>query len=369
MLTTPILQHLIRPFDATKDYEFIFYTSGGNQVLRNNLVIEDMNNAVIYDQSIETFGYKHKIPANTLINGVLYKVKIRTGGINNTWSQFSEYEMFYCFSPAIIGIPTINYEDQNRVYNQTVNFEATYLQAENEQLQSYRFLLYDSNKDLIQSFPEQFYSGVGNLNQEITGLTNGELYYIQVKTESVNGLLTDTALIWFRPFYIAPRLSVVLTPENLKEQGSIKLSANIVQIIGKLYDDSGNQINPLDIEYIDGEWIDLARPDYSRLIFDDGFDIAQSNFMMQIWCKNIEDNDVFLTLHSPYGELRLTKYNNRIHAFKTSKYHKLKSHFTSDVFDFDGNSQYMIYIKQINNLVDIEVVPYWKGGGNDDNWI
>ena len=30
----------IKPFDATKDYEFIFYINGGNQILRNNLIIE-----------------------------------------------------------------------------------------------------------------------------------------------------------------------------------------------------------------------------------------------------------------------------------------------------------------------------------------
>lgn len=359
MLTTPILKYPIRPFDATKDYEFIFYVNGGNQVLRNNLVIEDVvTNIEVYNQIQESFGYKHKVPAGTLINGKSYKVKIRTGGIDNKWSQFSEYQMFYCFSPAIITIPTINYDDQNRVYNQTVNFEAIYTQLEGELLQSYRFLLYDSNKDLIKSFPEQFYSGTGNLSQEIAGLDNGELYYIQVKTESVNGLLTDTELIWFKPFYITPRLSVVLTPENIKEQGAIKLSANIIQIIGKLYDNLGNQINPLSVEYIDDEWLDLTRIDYDKLVFDDGFNILQSNFMLKMWCKNILDNEVFLTLYSPYGKIELIKYNNMIHVFKTSKYHNLKSHFVSDEFDFDANLQYMIYLKQVDNLIDIAIKPY-----------
>lgn len=359
MLTTPILKSPIRPFDATKDYDFIFYVNGGNQVLKNNLIIEDIEkNAEVYNQTQESFGYKHKVLANTLINGKSYKVRIRTGGIDNKWSQFSEYQMFYCFSPATITIPTINYDDQNRVYNQTVNFEAIYTQTEGEQLQSYRFLLYDKNKDLIKSFPEQFYDGTGNLNQEITGLDNGELYYIQVKTESANGLLTDTESIWFKPFYVIPRLSVVLAPENLKEQGAIKLSANIIQIIGKLYDNNGNQINPLNIEYISDEWLDLTRIDYDRLVFDEGFDIIQNNFVLKMWCKNIYDNEVFLTLHSPYGKIELIKYDNRVHAFKAGKYHKLKSHFVSNEFDFNTNLQYMIYLKQVNNLIDIIMKPY-----------
>ena len=359
MLTNPILAYPIKPFDATKDYEFIFYINNKNQVLRNNLIIENVSdNVEVYNQTIESFSYKHKVLANMLVNGTVYKVKIRTGGLDNTWSQFSEYQMFYCLTPAIITIPTIDYTNQNRVYNQTVNFEAVYTQSENEQLQSYRFLLFDSNKDLIKSFPEQFYSGSGNLSQEITGLDNGTLYYIQVKTESVNGLLSGTELIWFKPLYITPRLSLVLTPENLPEQGAIKLSANIVQIIGKLYDNNGVQVNPLDVEYIDGEWLDLTRFDYDKLNFDDGFNIAQSDFTMKLWCKNIPDDKVFLTLNSPYGKVELMKYNNRIHAIKTSMFHKLKAHFISDEFDFTSNMQYMIYLKQTNNLIDMVVVPY-----------
>lgn len=364
MLITPILKSdmpisTIRPFDATKDYEFIFYVNGGDQVLRNNLVIKDLEtNEVVYDENQETFAFIHILPANTLKNGKAYKAKIRTGGINNTWSQFSESQMFYCFSPAIITIPTIDYNNQNRVYNQTVLFEATYTQPEGEQLQSYRFLLYNENKNLIKSFPEKFYQNEDSLTQEIAGLQNGKLYYIQIKTESVNGLLSETNLIWFKPFYITPKLSVVLFPENLPEQGAIKLSANIVQIIGKLYDNNGKLIDPNIVEYIDDEWLDLTRLDYDKLVFDNAFDILQNDFIMKIWCKNILDNKTFLILYSPYGNIKLIKYDNRIHAFKTNKYHNIKSHFVSDVFNFVDNNQYMIYLKQVNNLIDILIKPY-----------
>ena len=85
MLTNPILAYPIKPFDATKDYEFIFYINGGNQILRNNLIIENMStNIEVYNQTQESFSYKHKVLANTLVNGIVYKVKIRTGGLDNT---------------------------------------------------------------------------------------------------------------------------------------------------------------------------------------------------------------------------------------------------------------------------------------------
>lgn len=364
MLTTPSLRMPIRPFDATKSYDFIFYVNGGNQVLKNNLIIEDAETgASVYNGTQESFGYKHELMANKLINGKQYKAKLRTGGADNKWSQFCEYELFYCFSPAKITIPKeiIDTDNQNRVGNQTVDFEAIYTQDELEALQSYRFLLYDSNKDLIKSFPEKFYDGIGNMKQQIAGLENGELYYLQVKTESVNGLLSDTSLIWFRPFYITPRLSAVITPANLKEQGAIKLSSNIIQVIGKLYDGLEREIIPSNIEYVDGEWIDLTRSDYNELIFNDGFEVMQSDYTMKLWCKNIPDDLVFLSLYSKnkkgdvVGKMELLKRNNKIHAYKTLIGNSFKAHFASDEFDFTNKLNYMIDIRQISGLMDIGV--------------
>lgn len=360
MLITPILKSGLQPFNATLDYDFIFYVDvASDQVVRNNLVIEKVSdNTVVYNQTQESFSFKHKILANTLQNGVNYKAKIRTGNINNEWSQFSEYEIFWCFSPPTVNIVNIDYDNQHRVYNQTVEFRATYTQSELEELKSYRFLLYDSNKNLKQSFPEKFYNNEEYLTQEVAGLENGELYYIEVKTLSVNDNEGKSLLEWFRPFYITPRLFSVLTLENLSEQGAIKVSANILQILGKLYDNEGNEINPLNVEYIDDEWLDLTRIDYDRLVYDESFNILQSDFILKLWCKNFPDDLVFLILYSSYGKIELMKYNNRIHAFKSSKYHKLKSHFVSDEFDFTSNLQYMIYLKQENNLIDIKIQPY-----------
>lgn len=364
MLTTPSLKMPIRPFDATKSYEFIFYVNGGNQVLKNNLIVEDAETgAPVYNGTQESFGYKHELLANKLVNGKQYKVRLRTGGADDKWSEFCSYELFYCFSPARITIPKeiIDTDNQNRVGNQTVDFEAVYTQDEYEVLQSYRFLLYDSNKNLIKSFPEKFYDGVEKIKQQIAGLENGELYYLQVRTESVNGLLSDTSLIWFRPFYLTPRLSAVITPVNLKEQGAIKLSSNIVQIIGKLYDVEKNEIIPSDVEYIEEKWIDLTRPSYESLVFDKGFEVMQSNYTMKLWCKNVLDDVVFLTLYSRnekgvvVGKTDLVKRNDKIHAYKTLTGNNFKAHFASDEFDFTNKLEYMIHIRQTEGLMDIVV--------------
>jgi len=357
MLTTPILND-IKTFNATKDYTFTFNVIGGNQVVGNNLVIERISdNAVVYNQSQETFNFKHTLPAYTLTNGLNYRAKIRTKDINNNWSSFSTTLLFWCYSKPELHITTIDYENQNRVYNQTVLFEATYTQAENEIMQSYRYLLYNENKDLLKTFPEQFADGIQPLMQEITGLENGKLYYLEVVTLSPVGNTGSSGLVNFKPFYIAPKLTIAVTPENLPEQGAIKVSANIVQIILKLYDSHSNQINPMDVEYIDDEWIDMNRSDYLKLVADEGFNVFNDNFIMQLWCKDLPENKTFLTLYAPQGRLEVFKLKNRIRVYKYINDLNNPRYFVSNKYTLSSKQEKMVCLKQDNHLIDVQVTP------------
>ena len=353
MLTTPVLRRF-NPFDSAQEFMFRFDYQGSNQTNKNNLVIEKVSdNTVVYNQTITTFSLQHLLPANTLVNGVNYRAKIRVGDINNNWSQFSEYVLFWAFASPVITITTIDYDNQNRVYNQTVNFETTYIHPNNEILQSYRYLLYDSNQNLMTSFSEVFADGSVPLTQEITGLNNGELYYLEVKTQSVNGQLSSTGLINFKPFYIVPRLSAILTPENSPEQGGVKLSASLLQLRLKLYDGNGNEIDKSSVDYIDNDWIDMNRFDYGKLVTGQGFRIEQSNFTLQLWCKNIPEDEVFLTLYSTTGKTELKMYGNRVHAFKSIYGSTLVGHFASDEIVIGQDEVVSIIVKQVNNLIDL----------------
>lgn len=357
MLTTPILNE-IKTFSAIESYEFTFNVIGGSQVVANNLVIEKIdNNIEVYNQTKEAFNFRHELPANTLTNGVNYRAKIRTKDISGNFSNFSVSLLFWCYSKPSLYITTINYDDQNRVYNQTVIFETIYSQSENELLQSYRYLLYDENKNLLSSFPEHYSDGNDMLTQEIAGLENGRLYYIEVITLSPNGNAGTTGLVHFRPFYIAPKLTVTVTPENLPEQGAIKISANIIQIILKLYDNNGNQINPMDVEYVSDDYIDMNRIDYAKLVADEGFNILQNNFLLQLWCKDLPENKVFLTLYSPQGKLEMFKLNNRIRVYKYIDRLDFQGYFVSNEFEIVDGQELMVYMKQDNHLIDLQVEP------------
>lgn len=357
MLSTPIIrEYSIIPFSADKPYTFNFEYYGSNQVVRNNLIIERVNdNVVVYNQITETFELKHVVPANILENQHEYRVRVRVSDINNNWSNFSSYIIFWVIAEPTITIINIDYANQNRVYNQTVLFQAEYYQPDGDLLQSYKYYMYDSNKKLIKVFEEQFSDGMDLLTQEIAGLTNGTHYYLEVKTTSVNGRLGSSGLVEFVPLYVTPRISVVLTPENIYEQGFIRLNAALIQVILKLYDNNGNEINPINVEYIDNEWIDLTRLDYDKLIARDGFSITKPNFVLKLWCKNVPDDIVFLTLRSNYGRVEFIKYENRIHAFKYLNGSTIKPHFASNELVIGEDEEFVLYVKSENNLLDLVV--------------
>lgn len=387
MLTTPSMQIPIRPFDARIEYKFQFEVEGGAQVLKNRLVITNQSTGVkIYDITHDSFGYGHTIPPNTLINGETYLVKVQTGGLSvdavtgvqkEIWSLFSDEEIVYCLSPARITIPKtiIDTDNQNRVNNEEVNFEASYEQDEGEQLQSYRFILYDDTKQQIKIFDEQFYAGTGSMEQLVAGLKHSELYYIQVKTESVKGLLVDSEMFWFRPFYTVPTLTAIITPENLKDKGAIKLSSNIVQIVGELIDNTGNVIPFTDIEYVDNDKLDLTRPDYKKLVYEKGFAIQgdgikgidKSDFTLKLWFENIPLNESFLRLYDSNGEINLVRRNfydindetvppqSSIVAFKSLYDTNFMARFETDEFLYSEEKYYCLQLRHSKNLLDIKI--------------
>src|SRR5699024_4705272 len=117
---------------------------------------------------------------------VSYKARIKAGGANGEWSEWSDWVFFWVLEDPIVNITNIDYLNQNRVYSQTVNFIASYNHPDDEQLQSYRFTLYDSNKNILNVYEEKYYTDEVLLEQEVTGLSNGELYYIELKVFTVN---------------------------------------------------------------------------------------------------------------------------------------------------------------------------------------
>lgn len=367
MFTTPVIRP-IKPFDATVGNLFKFDVQSGPQVVRNKLTIKDNSTGlVVYEATQETFLYQHDLPpsatlpiAEQLINGKDYQASIMVGDILNNWSAPSEVEIFWVFSPPTL--TNTNIDEFNRIYNQTEIFTTTYAHLQNELLQSYRYLLYNENQGLITSFPEVFADGSLPLTQEIAGLNNGLTYFVEVRTLSQNGQEATTGLLEFTPMYIVPRLLTTLTVENDFDKGAIKLTANILQIILKLYDTVGNEIPPENIVYTDNTWIDMNNINYNKMVGTDGFSILQNDFMFQMWVKNLIENETIFRLIAPSGEIYGTYYGNRIHIFKKVNGIDIIPHFASEEFVLTLPDDTVVFrFDQKNNSIDINVTV--EGGG------
>lgn len=357
-MTTPSLIKPIKPFTPSESYDFPFTYVSGSQATQNNLIIEEVASSMeVYNSSVASFSLKHPLPVNTLTSGSPYRAKIRVGDANNNFSDFSEWVFFWVLEKPELNINNIDYGNQNRVYSQTVTFTADYTHPNNESLQSFRYNLYDSNKNLLKSFNEKYQDGSLPLEEEVTGLVNGELYYIELKIITVNLQELSTGLILVRPFYTAPVLTSAIGVENIKSEGAIKVTANIIQVIGKLYDQNGIEIAKEDIEYVDNEKLDMNRVDYARLVFDEGFDTDSDEFVLKLWCQNLPDTEVFMKLFSSYGWLDFRYFNDMIHIYKHQYNVNYPSYYTSNEFSLSVGQGMLIYVKGVYNSFDIKVTP------------
>ena len=311
---------------------------GGNQVTQNNLEIQrTLDNVVVYNQTIQSFQFNHTVPANTLVNGTEYRVRVRTGDISNNFSLFSDWVVFLCLATPVVSIDNIT---DGIVNNQTFIFEGSYSQANGELLQSYRYLLYNENSILLATSPEMF---DGLLQYEFGGLQNQVNYKVELKIITVNLMEATTGLIPFKAEYIQPILTTVINLENKQDEASIQINANVIQIIGE-----GENFT-----YINDEKVDVTGAN-SKVWFDEGFTIDR-NFTLKIWLEHITENLPFLKLYSGQGYIELVYYGQRIHAFKHMYNGAFVSHFaSSNELTITTLDQVFIFIQQINDLIDIQ---------------
>lgn len=339
-LTTPIVS-TITPFDATLVYTVNFTVSGGDQVTGNVLTVyNNTTNVVVYTNTVTSLILSNTIPANTLVNGVTYKCTIQTKNSLAQTSTASSSVVFIPLSPATITFTNIT---SGKVYDQNVTFSATYSQAQGELLQQFEYYLYDSNKNLLQSYPVQYTSSTP-LTQLVSNLNNGIIYFARINSISINGQTGDSGYVQFIPSYITPLLNTTLTAQNISSTGSILVNANIVQVLGTII--SGTPT------YTSSTWIDLTT---SQITFQQGFNINQDNFVLKLWCKNIPEDKVFLTLNSNSGHIDFEKSNSKIHIFRYLTNCSVVAHFISNTYTFVTNTSFMIYADSIGGLMDISV--------------
>lgn len=248
-LTQPIINP-IAAFDATLSQEITFLVIGGAQVLGNRIVISDNQTGdIVYDNKVTTMKLSHVIPANTLTNGGYYNVVIYTLGSLDSVSSPSVPVPFYCYSQPVLTINNIPATET--IENGTYTFQGNYLQQENEVLDSYQFILYDSNKNILSKSDVIYYQTNNSLSYTFVGMSNDTSYYIELKGQTVNSTLITTGLLYFTVRYSQPASFAIVDLVNDCANGYIQISSNIVAIDGKA--------EPAPPVYIDNKEVDLRR--------------------------------------------------------------------------------------------------------------
>lgn len=283
-LTQPIINP-ISAFDATRPHNISFVVIGGAKVIANRLVIRDnQTGSEVYNKMQSTMKLEHTIPANTLKNGGYYNAVIYTIDSGNNESTASTAVPFYCYSQPVLTIDNIPATETIR--NGTYKFTGSYLQQEDELLNSYQYTLYDSNKDILSQTSLIYYESDTSLSYTFVGMSNDTSYYVELSGETVNGTKITSGLKYFTVRYIQPASFAICDLVNNCENGYIQISSNIVAIDG-----TSNPTPPI---YIDDKEVDLRDPK-SWVRWSSGFRI-QDDFTMRVWGRDFNEYQNIITL-------------------------------------------------------------------------
>ena len=348
-LIRPIL-YSIPAFDATNSQIFNFNVSGGDQVVKNRLVIsKQSDNTIVYDNIQTTFAFRHVVPENTLTNGEYYSAYVITYNSANEQSAPSLGIQFYCFSSPSFEFSNIPI---NRVIsNASYNFIVTYDQDESEYLRSYTFNLYNSERVLLATSGIQYISNIStlplNINYTFNGLNDKETYYIEANGQTMHGMVVDTGFILFSVQYEVPNVFSIISLDNNCEGGYITIQSNLVGING--------ESNPSPPIYVDDNTaIDLTG-EGSYVLWNSGYEI-NGDFTASLWGRNFNENSKIIEMSNGIQTLTVNyrkDENGYFYAELIVKEGFYTYYLYTDSIDIYSNDKLQIWFRRIGNLYEI----------------
>lgn len=360
MLTTPIMI-LTSAWDAADEHVFQFNVIGGDQVVKNRLVIRDQEtNNIVYDGTQTTFKYEHIVsPPNDLSNGKYYTAQIQTFNAQDESSALSLPIQFWCYNTPTITFSNIPVD--NVIRNVQFSFEFIYDQSEGELLDYWIMDLYDSSDHVISSSGQQFPSSQTTPFQAsylFDGLNDNSTYSVMVYGETINGTDVNSETITFTVDYERPSQFGVIQLENNPCDGYIRITSNAAIIDGKS--------NPSPPEYIkDCTMADLRKDGY-WVMWDEGYRI-DGDWTLRIWGSEFNiGKPIFIQWTSNNSEKfpeKLEIYYNESNEgissqlysfFKIKVYYKNKSPYViyTNFIDVVTDEQIFLCVKRIDNMMD-----------------
>jgi hypothetical protein len=300
----------LNAFDARYEQIVNFNVTGGKQVIGNILIISEYHNAedgtdedgqtshwnVVYANSIQSYAYRHIIPAYKLTNGKRYRYSIQTFGVDanvsqqgnhitvtgNDISTRSNYVEFYCNSKPSLRIS--NMPSTSTIENGNYVFNAIYESSENVRLKEAVFYLYGSDLSLKQQSdkitPQT--NPPNTLTWNCEGLIDDEIYYIEILGKTVEGQECNSSRLKFVVDYSYEGTYLAITATNDPERGFVQINNNISEIDGHVFNKYDKEIPPT---FIDSSLLYLNNGDYLK--WDSGYQISTQRCTVQKWWKPI----------------------------------------------------------------------------------
>ena len=270
-MAKPVLKS-IKAFDATNDYTFTFSWAGSQSYGSHIKIYNNVTLELVAENTEVSFKLENTVSVNTLVNGLVYLAEIASIDSVGTESAYSDKVVFYCYSTPTFSFTNII--DGQIIAGSNANCDITYTQTESELLDSFKVSLYDlsqtqlSTSGLIYETDSPTYT--------ISGLSDNTQYYIKAEGTTVHGMSLDTGYILISVNYVTPTTYATVQLENIRLQGSVQLTSNIVSINGVS--------NPEIPVYIDNAKIDLTS-DGSYVLYDEGFNVI-GDFTIELLVQN-----------------------------------------------------------------------------------
>lgn len=333
----------ITPFDAEMDKE-IGFAWNGSQPYANRLVIYNADSMeMVYDKKITTFTHSHTIPAGTLKNGKQWIAQFQTFDVDDLESGLSDKRYFQTFKTPLFyfyglengqTIPSASYEAQ--IY---------YFQEDYEDIQSFRFSLYDGTKTLLKESDTLYNSD--KISYTYKGLDNHTVYYLKCHGITVNGMEIDTGYIEIYTDYKMPSTYGIIYAENDPLHGYIKYHTNI-RII---------QYNGSKTFRFENGMIDL-RNNEEGIYYEEGF-VIEDDFTLKLRGMYLNQTATILKLRNTQYSLLVESFlkEDGTTRFKLTVPNRLGNYILySDALAFQASDMVCIWIRRVRDIYQLEIL-------------
>lgn len=344
----PVL-YLVSAFDATKDFTFSFIYPYGSLQDNTILIKDSSNNNEIYRNKVITKQLRQIVPANTLNNGKVYTVQVQVTDSSGDTSAFSDPITIYCFTEPEFSFTNIS--NEQTLTSSYYKFNLSYVQIENELLNQYTIILYNSNKTEIMNTGSLY--NTDDLSYTFYNFINKDFYYIRAIGTTVHNMIIDTGYIYFNIMYQTPPVQTLLGLENLPSAGAVRISPNIKVI--------GATSSPVQPTYINESKVDLTS-DSSYVKFEDGFNI-KDDFLIQAIGENMTKNSTVMILDNNINQIVINfktgKFKGQETAmayFELKAYNSLTNYYlTSNYFSIpSSDNQVYFWIRRVGSRYEIK---------------